>query len=256
MSIDSQTVTEMASKVFNNYDNVAEFDQDMIKAVAAQLRRPGGTIEDPNNVASPFEAGQPLAPVPHIPTPPYQLSAKSQRRLLVASHLLQYYATTGRLVVVSMMQYTTIVKDFETQWNTLISRNGRDVTSTLFITKSFGVIKWLEVFKDHLTRIIGERNIPLSYLIHENDVVALIVPPLAADKAYSTEHGSVEEELVERATHHDTLYREDNKSLYHMLEGGVRNTPCAASLKTFMRGKDGREAFLAIKRKYAGVDKW
>ena len=118
------------------------------------------------------------------------------------------------------------------------------------------MIKWLEVFKYHLTRVIGERKIPLSYLIHKNDVAEVIVPPLAADKAYSKEHGSVEDELVARATHHDTLYREDNKSLYHMLEEGVRNTPCADLLKPFFLGKDGREAFLAIKRQYAGVDKW
>ena len=175
-------------------------------------------IEDPNYVVPPFEAGQPPAPVPRIPTPPYHLSAKSQRCLLVASHLLQYYATTGRPVVVSMMLYTTIGKDFDTQWNTLIARKVRDVTSTSFITKNFGIIKWLEVFKDHITRVIGEQNIPLSYLIRENEVAAVIAPPLAADKAYSTEHGSVEEELVARANHNDTLYREDNKSLYHMLD--------------------------------------
>ena len=58
--------------------------------------------------------------------------------------------------------------------------------STPFITKNFGFIKGLEVFKDHLTQVIGEQNIPLSYLICENDVAAIIVPPLAADKAYLT----------------------------------------------------------------------
>ena len=92
----------------------------MIKAVAAQIRRPGGTIDDPNYVVPPFVAGQPPAPVPRIPTPPYQLRAKSQRRLLVAFHLLQYYSTTGCPVVVAMIQYTTIGKDFETQWNALV----------------------------------------------------------------------------------------------------------------------------------------
>ena len=61
-----------------------------------------------------------------------------------------------------MMQYITIGKDFETQWNALIARKVRDVPSTPFITNNFGIIKWLEVFKDHLTRFIGERNIPLS----------------------------------------------------------------------------------------------
>ena len=68
------------------------------------------------------------------------------------------------------------------------------------------MIKWLEFFKDHLTRVIEEQNIPLSYLIHKHDVAAVIIPPLVADKAYSTEHGSVEDELVARATHHETLY--------------------------------------------------
>ena len=66
MSIDSQTVTYMASEGFHNYNKIADFDQDMIKAVAAQLCRPGGTIEDPNYVVPPFESGQPTAPVPCI----------------------------------------------------------------------------------------------------------------------------------------------------------------------------------------------
>ena len=64
---------------------------------------------------------------------------------------------------------------------------------TPFITKNFSIIKWLKGFKDHHTRVIGERIIPFSYLICENDVAGVIVPPLAADKAYSTEHGLVEE---------------------------------------------------------------
>ena len=88
MSIEIQTVTEMSSKGFHIYDNVAEFDQDMIKAVAAQLCWPGGTIEYPNYVVPPFEAEQPPAPVPCILTQPYQFSAKSQRHLIVASHFL------------------------------------------------------------------------------------------------------------------------------------------------------------------------
>ena len=35
MYIDSRTITEMASEIFHNYDDLAEFDQDMIKSVAA-----------------------------------------------------------------------------------------------------------------------------------------------------------------------------------------------------------------------------
>ena len=63
------------------------------------------------------------------------------------------------------------------------------------------MIKWLEFFKDHLTRVIEEQNIPLSYLIHKNYVAAVTVPPLPADKAYSTEHGLVEEEQLLQLHH-------------------------------------------------------
>ena len=90
MSSDSRTVTEIASEGFHNLDDVAEFDQDMIKAVATQLCRPGGTIEDPDYVVPSFVAGQPPAPVPRIPTPPYQLRSKFLWCLLVASYILQY----------------------------------------------------------------------------------------------------------------------------------------------------------------------
>ena len=45
MSIYSRTVTDMVSKGFHNYDHVAEFDEEMIKSVAAQLRWPGGTTK-------------------------------------------------------------------------------------------------------------------------------------------------------------------------------------------------------------------
>ena len=62
MSIDSRTITEMASKGFHNYHDVAEFDQEMINAVAAQLRWPGGKIEDPNYVVPLLESGKPPAP--------------------------------------------------------------------------------------------------------------------------------------------------------------------------------------------------
>ena len=55
-----------------------------------------------------------------------------------------------------MMQYTTIVNNFETQCNALIARKGRDVPYTPFITNNFGIIKWVDFFKDHLTRVIGE----------------------------------------------------------------------------------------------------
>ena len=43
-------------------------------------------------------------------------------------------------------------------------------------------------------------------------------PALAVGQPYSTEHGSVEEELTARALHGHILYCTDNSSVYHYLE--------------------------------------
>ena len=98
--------------------------------------------------------------------------------------------------------------------------------------------------------------IPLSYVIRTSAEVPAAAPALANGQPYSTEHGSVEEELIARASHGHTLYRADNGSVYHYLEIATRSTTYAASIKPFQRTRNGREAWLALLNQYAGNDKW
>ena len=81
-------------------------------------------------------------------------------------------------------------------------------------------------------------------------------PPQEANKPHSTEHGSIEAELIARASHDHELYKEDNGSVYYHLEVATRGTIYSASIKPFQRGKDGRGAWLALTSQYAGNDKW
>ena len=100
------------------------------------------------------------------------------------------------------------------------------------------------------------RTIPLSYVIRDAVAVPVVAPLLATDQPHSTEHGSVEAELIARSSHGHALYRDDNSSVYHYLEEATRSTVYAASIKPFQRGKDGRGAWLALVQQYAGQDKW
>jgi hypothetical protein len=77
-----------------------------------------------------------------------------------------------------------------------------------------------------------------------------------AGQPHSDEHGSVEAELIARASHNNALYRDDNASVYYLLEEATRTTPYAASIKPFQRAKDGRAAWFALRSQYAGQDKW
>ena len=98
--------------------------------------------------------------------------------------------------------------------------------------------------------------IPLAYVIRPEADVPMATPALAPGEPYSLEHGLVEQELVARASHMHVLFQEDNSEIYYKLEEALRGTPYAASIKPFQRAKQGREAWLAITRQYAGKDKW
>ena len=124
------------------------------------------------------------------------------------------------------------------------------------ITKALPIIKWTEAFQDFLHRVIGARMIPLAYVIQTNPQVPGTAPTLAPNQPHSTEHGSVEEELIARASHIHALFRDDNSVVYYHLEKATRGTSYAASIKPFTRAKDGRGAWKALTSQYAGKDKW
>ena len=69
-------------------------------------------------------------------------------------------------------------------------------------------------------------------------------------------YGYVEEELVARASHTHTLYRDDNPLFYYKLEEATRSTTYTLSIKPLQCPKDGWAAWLALTRQYARQDKW
>ena len=68
------------------------------------------------------------------------------------------------------------------------------------ISKVLPVIKWTEPFQDFLNRKIGNRNIPLAYIIHEVPNPPAAAPPLTPGQPHSLEYGSVEAELIARVS--------------------------------------------------------
>ncbi len=148
------------------------------------------------------------------------------------------------------------MSSLDIQWNALKQRKDEDDPEVPKITKALPVIKWTEAFKDFLNRVIGARMIPLSYIIRAEQQVPVMAPMLEQNQPHSIQHGSVEGELIARASHQHVLYREDNSTLYYYLEEATHGTPYAASIKPFQRSKDGQGTWLARTNQYAGNDKW
>lgn len=247
MGIPLETVAQMQQEGIDTVDDLLDFDKDSLQRLADNLKRPGGRIQDPGPNAQPGDM---------IPTPSFIFGAKSHKRLLVACDLVKFYDAIGRPLTVANLQWTPVMRNFEAQWKALKAKKDDDTPDAPKITRTLPIMKWAEAFQDYLSRVYGVRYIPLAYVIRENSVVVAAVPDLAAGQPHSEEHGSVEADLVARASHNHALFRDDSASVYFKLEEATRATQYAASIKPFQRGKDGRGAWIAIVSQFAGKDKW
>ena len=247
MGIPHATMLQLQSEGITLVSDLADFNKDSLQQLADNLRRPGGHVPDPYPAAQPGST---------IPTPPFVFGAASQRHIAVACDLVKYYITVGCDLTVAILQWNTAMKIFDIQWTTLKEKKGDDSPETPKISKALPVIKWTEAFQDFLNRKIGNCNIPLAYIIRDEPNPPAVAPPLAPGQPHSTEHGSVEAELIAWALHTHALFRNDNSDLYFLLEEATQGTQYAASIKPFQRHRDGNGAWNALTSQYAGKDKW
>ena len=98
--------------------------------------------------------------------------------------------------------------------------------------------------------------IPLAYVFRKDEEVPAMAPPLQAGQPHSEAHGSIEGEMIARASHTHAMFRDDNAAVYYALEEATHSTSYAASIKPFQRTKNGCGALLALTNQYARNDKW
>jgi hypothetical protein len=246
MGIPANTRAQLVNEGIEDVSDLLDFDKDTLVQVADNLRRPGGRIPNPDPNAP---AGATIA------QPPFVFGAKTQKRLLAACDMVRYYVMIDRELSASNMRWEPVIKNFTQQWKALKDRKVGEDPEVPKITKTLSIIKWTEAFTDFLHRKIGVRMVPLAYVVRE-PVVALAPPPLATGLPHSEDHGSVEGEMIARASHTHPLFRDDNAALYYLLEEATRGTSYAPTIKPYQRSKQGREAWRSLVNQYAGEDKW
>eukprot|EP00957_Ditylum_brightwellii_P018024 1358293-Ditylum_brightwellii.AAC.1 len=67
-------------------------------------------------------------------------------------------------------------------------------------------MRWVDVFDDFLSRKIGVRTVPLSYVTRETALALRPAPVNSENLLHGEEFGSIEEELVAQALHTHPLY--------------------------------------------------
>ena len=235
MGFPAQTYAHMATEGITTVDDLVDFDSKTLNQLAENLRKPPGRVPAPGGPAGTT-----------IPTPAFTFWRQIQKRLATAVDLIKYYDTVGRTVTVANIQWTQVMRNFGIQWKALKDKKEQDDPDVPKITRSLPVIKWSKAFPDFLSQVIRVRNIPLIYAIWPDAVPhPPDIPPNAANQPYTATYGSIEAELIARASHNHAPYCDDNEKVYHYLEEATRSTQYAASIKPFQRTKDGRGGWFA-----------
>ncbi len=185
----------------------------------------------------------------------YTVTAKSMIRLDGARQAVRYYRLVGRPITADDVSWP-IVKGLVEHWTALMEKKQSDVGQPPKLTKEKPIYKWLESLDQYLSDKIGVRDTPLQYLTRENVGVPAILPPRAVGQPYSEGYESIEDELVERLSHTDNLFKSDNNALFQIVDRSVQGHEVSATIAPFRRTQNGRGAVLAIQNQHAGNHVW
>ena len=127
MALPAATRIAIAQEGLKDLADLVEFDDQSLKQITDNLRRPGGRVPDPNPNAN---AGA------TITTPAFVFGAKSQLCLKAACDISRYYETTVRDLSSGNMRWNPVIKTFTEHWKSLTAL--QDWSHPMFYLRKIG----------------------------------------------------------------------------------------------------------------------
>ncbi len=225
----------------NDFDALIDFNKDDIKSLCSTVRKPGGTVVDPNDNTR------------TVNNPGMSIPAISESRLQLAAYGAAIYRKIGRRV-----DATTLSKNRLTEFKLHKEAvdNHDDPDSMPPISKTFGIMKMLEHFPTYPESKLGTSGVSLAYVIRETELAPIPLPRQSHGKPWSEGHDSLMEELIAYAAHTGPTYKTDNATVYRILQDSLAGTQHISSIKPFQSRRDGRGAYEALMLHNLGNSKW
>ena len=206
---------------------------DEIDNLCKVIRRPGGTVPNPNAAM----AGQ----LPTIPNPGIPVSLRAENNLTLAAFWLRHQVRVARDVEPADLTLANIrsvreLRDSEKAYKAPTeypSLNDKDWPKTM------------EAIHEFLRSYLGKTKIPLAYIVR--DVEAL---PKGDDPAGN--YATVQDEMIRRAPHLGMIYQSDNEKVWEIMAAITRDYDCWTYVKPAQRARDGRQAYQRLFNHYLG----
>ena len=147
---------------------------------------------------------------------------------------------------------TNRLKQLKHHRTTIENHNNPD--SLPEVSKSFSIMKAIDMFHTFLREKLGVNNIALSYVIREH-YVSGVTSYLVSNRPYGIGYTQLMDELLARAPHDGPSFDEDNSTVLRLLQDMIADTSHMSAIKPFQRTIYGRGAFQAIQRHSMGESK-
>ena len=159
------------------FDSFTDFDRESIESLGKSYSK---TIDD--IIADPPNGIQAENEVPRT-----NISTIYIRRLVVATHAVNYYRSIGRVPGYYNMNYVNVLSAFNADHDAYSLIWKQDSPDTPFVSdqdKEKKIIKWVPLFEDSLSCTFGSKG-TLVYVISESAIVPDVSDdPLDADSHY------------------------------------------------------------------------
>ena len=235
----AQHVTDQQE--LNTLDEFGLLDDDEVVNSCKVVRRPGGTIPNP-------DAGDPGQPN-DIPNPGLNVTLRAENNLKLMCYFVRFKHRTSRdvapaeITLNSVQQYRAH-KEWEDKHE--------DVDAPEINTKDWP--RTIDSVEEHLRGCLGATKIPLACVIREDQGVP------AADPANGC--ASLQDELIARAPiqdpdpniEHTPAHLADRSRVWELVSDLTREMDCWTHVRPAQRTRDGRMAFHGLKQHYLGAN--
>ena len=234
----------------DSLQEIGYLDEDGISNLCKAVRRPGGSIANPDH--DPNEDDGPNNR-PTIPFTGIQVSLLAEENLKLLSYYIRHLERVSRTPNIGSITRTTVRKLRELR---AAEANHENPSITPKIDDR-NWAKTLEGLEEYLRGHLGETKVPLAYVLRPDPTI-----PDEADDPSTTEaesqYATYQEEMIKRAPinndqgdDHPT-FQQDNHRVWSLISELLRDHKCWAYVKSFQRSRDGREAIKALRSHYLG----
>ena len=223
-------VTRIASEGITTFASLLDFDEKSIHYLSGTCKQsiPAIQADDLNNSeAEPSVNGE-------------NISTISVCCLIVAVNDAKFYDAAGRIMTPQSMHYRNFLSDFKVEWDAYEDLRTKDYPNLPKVNdkdQDRKIIRWYPIFLDWISSTYGSRS-SLHYVLCDNtEVPGEYYDPLLMNTYYG-QSGSLLEEFIKRLPHEGPIFKNDNATVYMMIEKSFLGYSVESTIKSYSRKKD------------------